>query len=136
MKPVQFFDVAEQLSGMNGAAAEGFGRSAVSRYYYAAFLEARDQLVDQRGLSFKTHESHENVKKAYYWADPTRVKKVGRLLEDLKKLLVSADYDLNRAFDPVAVGEAQTLSRHIRDELADPSFEFAACVDPGPKRGA
>jgi hypothetical protein len=134
MRPGEFFDVAEALRALTTAPTEGCGRSAVSRYYYAAFLDARDRLRERRGLTFKSNEAHENVKKAYYWADPKPVKKVGRLLEELKKLRIMADYDLESSHDSVSVEEAQALSREICSDLAEPGFDYAACVDPS-RRG-
>jgi hypothetical protein len=83
---------------------------------------------------FKTHESHENVKRSYYWADLTRVKKVGRLLEDLKKLRIVADYDLESTADPDAAGEAEALCREICSDLADPAFDYSACIDPSGRK--
>jgi hypothetical protein len=100
----------------------------VSRYYYAAFLVARDQLKAQRALEFKKYEAHENVKRAFAWADDKALKLIGRLLEDLKKLREHADYDTAGALDSTAVTEAGRLCGDIQRGVATANIK--ECKDP------
>jgi uncharacterized protein (UPF0332 family) len=130
VKPVEFDQVAALLRSSSGATVEGRERSAISRYYYSAFLEARTKLREKRNFSFRKHEAHEFVKRAFAYSDDKRLKKVGKLLEDLKKLREQADYSIDAPHDPVITGEAETISRRIRTELAAEDFDFGACASP------
>jgi len=130
MKPIEYFEVASLLRASTGATLEGRERSAISRYYYAAFLDARDRLKEKRGFTFRKHETHDFVKRAYAFSDVPRVKKLGRMLEDLKKLREIADYSIDASQDPVAAGEAELMSQTIQSELAAPDFDFKACINP------
>jgi uncharacterized protein (UPF0332 family) len=131
VKPVEFKEVAELLIASSGGLLEARRRSAVSRWYYAAFLEARDQLAVKRQISYKRHQSHENVKKSYARADAPEkdVKVVGRLLEDLKRLREDSDYEIAEVVDETAVAEAKAMCEEIRSKLNDPNFNYAACKD-------
>ncbi len=133
MNTSEIFGVAELLKDHTATFVEGCQRSAVSRYYYSAFLEARDQLKAKRGISFKTKDLHESVKRAYYFSDDKTVKKVGWMLEQLRKLRSSADYEIASAHDPGSVGEAKAMSTEIRAQLASPEFKYSECDPPDAK---
>ncbi len=128
MNPAEFSEVAGLLSSMTVPPQDGRLRSAVSRYYYAAFLEARDQLKTKRTIEFKKHELHENVKRAFAWSDDKALKLVGRLLEDLKKLREKADYDITGTMDVTATNEAKRICTDIQQTLN--LADVRLCKDP------
>jgi uncharacterized protein (UPF0332 family) len=127
MKAEEFQGVAEFLLA-GGPNEEGRQRSAISRFYYAAFLEARDRLKEVKGLSFKKNEAHQNVRRAFEWSDAVPLRTVGRLLEDLKKLREGADYDIAAALDQEHIKEAQSIASEVRTTVS--TADLTACVDP------
>ena len=129
MKPEDFASVAGMLVEHTGGHEEGRKRTAVSRYYYAAFLEARRLLKEKRGLSFlRRHDPHKCVRQAFERANPKGLKAIGRLLESSKNLREKADYDIDVAFDPGAAGEAKRLLADIQSRLA--AADLTECIDP------
>ena len=128
MNPAEFSEVANLVAGLGGPFPDGRGRTAVSRYYYAAFLEARDRL-EVRGLHFmRKHDVHQCVQRAFAWADPKDLKKIGRLLEDLKKLREQADYDVAGGLDSANVSEAKRICSDVQASLA--TADLSPCKDP------
>jgi hypothetical protein len=126
MEAVEFLDLAEILGSEGGPFPEARHRTAISRSYYAALLAARDKLADERGWVFRARETHEFVRRAYAFADPTRHKLIGRLLADLKKLREQADYENRNPLGDVT--EAISLSKQVCTELSD--ADAGDCVDP------
>ncbi|MGK7900010.1 MAG: hypothetical protein AB4352_01100 [Hormoscilla sp.] len=59
----EYLGLAQQLAGkaLISATQESRLRSAVSRAYYAAFIQARNYLRDQDGLAIPTWNTHEYV---------------------------------------------------------------------------
>jgi hypothetical protein len=128
VKPSSFSELAKLLSGMSGPSAESAGRTAVSRSYYAAILEARDRLDAARAFKIKKHEMHDMVMRAFYFADAPEVKKIGRMLKDLKALREEADYQLADEFDRAVIGEAAALCSGVQEGLE--TADFGKCDDP------
>lgn len=114
---------------MGGPHPQGRGRSAISRYYYAAFLEARDRLSKDRNFNFKKHESHQRVYRCFAFSDEKPLKVIGRLLEDLKKLRERADYDLGKDLDQTATNEAKRMCEDIQATLI--TADLKCCKDLG-----
>lgn len=127
MNAQEFSEVAGLLTSMGGVHPQGRGRSAISRYYYAAFLEARDRLAKDRNFNFKKNEAHQNVQRCFSWSDEKPLIVVGRLLEDLKKLRERADYDLANDVDPTTTGEAKRMCEDIQKSLA--TADLKGCKD-------
>lgn len=127
MTPEEFAHTAGVLTAMGGPYPQGRGRSAVSRYYYAAFLEAKDRLSRDRSFKFKKHGSHENVSRCFRFSDETPLILIGRLLEDLKKLRVEADYDLVKDLDVADTAEAKRMCEDIQAALA--AADLTGCKD-------
>jgi hypothetical protein len=132
VKPGEFYDVATLIQALDAPHPEGRTRSAVSRYYYAAFLEARDQLVSTAKMVFKKNEVHTDVQRAFAWSDDKGLRLIGRLLEDLKKARLQADYDLTAASDPAAAAEAKNMCNQIQERLK--TEDITKCKDPRPRR--
>lgn len=132
MKPIEFLEVAELLQGDGGPFPEGRHRTAVSRCYYAAFLDARDRLQMERSFRFRKRDAHDSVKRAFEWADGKPLKLIGRLLGDLKKLRESADYEIAGTVGSSRVAEALELARQV-ESLLD-SVDLGGCVDTTPQR--
>jgi uncharacterized protein (UPF0332 family) len=127
VKASEFSEVANLLIGIGGVLREGRERSAVSRYYYAAFLEARDKLSAARGASFR-REAHEKVRRAYAWAEDTQLRRLGQYLEQLKKLREEADYDIAQPADSLAAQEARSLYEAFVKGIG--SADVRRCRDP------
>ncbi len=127
MNPKEFSQVADVMRALSGPFPEGRERSAISRYYYAVFLEARERLFAERGWKFKPHEAHENVKRCFSFSNERELLLIGSLLGDLKKLRVEADYDLAKR-DPQAGNEAKRIQDDIEEALA--KADFSKCVNP------
>lgn len=128
MDPSEFRLLGDLLSGLAGPYPEGRHRTAVSRYYYAAFLDARGRLSRQVRLSFPRDHVHDNVEKAFSYAPEKELKTVGLLLRDLRKSRHKADYDLHLVLSAAEVGEAKTLAGQIVTRLAN--ADLTKCVDP------
>ena len=127
MRALEFFEVANLLED-GQQPPEGCQRSAVSRYYYSAFLEARDQLSLKRNFSFKKRDAHQLVLRALGWSDDTSLRTAGRLLEDLKKLREKADYDTAVVHAQDDVSEAASMASDIRRTVDE--NDLAHAVDP------
>ena len=128
MIPREFFDIAKLLSGPSGPMPQGRQRSAISRCYYAAFLDARERLKAVPHITIPKKGAHDIVWKALSWADAPPLKSIGRLLQDLKKMREGADYDLLPDVSDEAVREAIRISEEIQQALA--TADMTRCVDP------
>lgn len=127
MKPAEFSEVGQFLLKPHESCAEGRGRSAVSRFYYAAFLAARDELKERRGWEFGARTAHDAVMKAFRYSDDSVLQLVGRALGDLKKLRVRADYRIGEGFDPDDAREAQDFCESVQRHL--PGADLRMCYD-------
>lgn len=68
-------------------------RSAISRAYYAAFIQARNYLRDQDGLAIPTQNTHEYVINQFRNSADEERQKIGRQLRRLRQRRNQADYD-------------------------------------------
>jgi len=127
MQPAEFLALAQLLSGPDGPHPQGRHRSAVSRSYYYAFLEARQRLASVPHIAIPRKNAHDVVWKAMAWAAPP-LKSAGRLLKDLKALRERADYDLDPDLGHADVLEAIRIANDIRRTLE--SADMSQCVDP------
>lgn len=87
----EFYKVAEELSQKDDEASI---RSAISRYYYAAFCSARYYLVEfKREEKFLTHNSaHKKVHEELQRSSNDNESELGDLLETLFEKRNNADY--------------------------------------------
>lgn len=127
MNPSEFLDVAKLISGPSGLYPLGRQRSAISRAYYAAFLDARDRLNGLAKFSIPKKSAHDAVWRAFAFSDEP-LKTVGRLLQDLKKMREVADYEMTRDDIQNEVAEALRISRDIQVALA--SADLSGVADP------
>jgi uncharacterized protein (UPF0332 family) len=133
MKPQEFAELAAILGVANGPFPGARARSSVSRFYYAAFLDARDQLASNRKLAFKGRDVHKHVRMSFAGAaSGSDLEKIGRHLEDLKNLREDADYDLEKDCTSVEAAEAKTIYDAIVTRLS--TADVSKCVD-GEGRG-
>jgi uncharacterized protein (UPF0332 family) len=91
----EFLALAQELAGKkkNISTEEAQLRSAISRAYYAAFLESRKFLRNRRGqrVSF-SGQAHEEVKEVFLHDPDEHYQNVGANLETLHILRKQADY--------------------------------------------
>lgn len=129
MHPREFYRLGELLAS-SGAHPEASQRTAISRSYYAAMLEARDLLISAKGLRFPRNKTHQIVLDSYRAADPEDLRVIWRLLLELKKLRDNADYSVADA--PGNASEALRLSNDIHSALG--TADISKCqVPPGSK---
>ena len=103
--PIEFLQVAEHL---RLGKTEGEWRSAISRAYYAAFLQAREVLLANRAISLTaTGQDHAAVIRAILARNRSR----GTSIDRLRVLRNHADYDVNRRTQEVDAIDAVTLAR-------------------------
>ena len=133
MKGDEYFDVAALLESVGGPFEEGRLRSAVSRLYYSAFLQARDALIANCGFRFSNRDSHKEVGRAFEWSDDKASRAIGKSLAELKKLRENADYETAPSRDPAAVKEAKQLYASIVAKFA--SIDYSLCRNPSDDRG-
>lgn len=93
--------------------AESKRRTAVSRAYYGAFLQARENA----GISSKGRDGHERVIQHYHDAA------LANWLRDLKQLRVDADYDLAVTLTIQQSGAALKQATKVFTSL-DPNFQM------------
>jgi len=124
----EFLELARTLSG-GGPYESARLRSAISRSYYAAFLNARDHLLEAVGkrARVKVRGAHDKVWKAYQWAEGD-LKVIGLALEALKGMREDADYELTHDPDNTSVLEAISISEKIQAQL--PNVDASNCVNP------
>jgi len=127
MNPSEFVDVAVHLAG-HLQPVEGCKRSAVSRYYYAAFLETRDQLRTKRNFRFKGRDSHNAVIISLGRSPDNDLRKSGLKLEQLRSSRNKADYDIQGNTKSASVSEASQLAAQVIDVVTNNSLVKA--VDP------
>jgi len=122
-----YFELARLLSGQDGPFPNGRQRSAISRAYYSAYLEARDRMIESAEFEIPKKGAHEKVWQALLYAEEP-LKTTGRLLKDLKKFREAADYDTHDDSILADTAEALRIAEQIRTRLA--TADLSKCVDP------
>ncbi len=89
----KFLDVAEHLRKYSDK--EEFQRSAVGRYYYACYLEARDIYNELIGVPKGTKIEHWRLIKELRKSRNNSLKEIGNQLKKLFEYRKNADYDEN-----------------------------------------
>jgi len=91
----EYLGLAQQLAGKAkiSATRESRLRSAISRAYYAAFIQARNYLRDRDGVVIPTQNTHEYVINQFLNSSDEERKKIGRQLRRLRSNRNQADYD-------------------------------------------
>ena len=91
----EYLDLAQQLAGKAkiSATQESRLRSAISRGYYAAFIQARNYLRDREGLTIPTRNTHEYVINQFRNSPDLDRQEIGNTLKRLKINRNQADYE-------------------------------------------
>lgn len=127
MNAGEFLEVAKLIGGPGGPYPEGRHRTAVSRAYYCAFLDARERVRLVPHVRFQKNNSHDVVWKALtYGKEP--LKAIGRSLRDLKAMREKADYDISASLAEDDAAEAIQLAVEIVSKLS--TADMSACGDP------
>lgn len=118
MNAEDFYLVANHLETQHGGLSEPFVRSAVSRYYYGAYHEARAFLTArQRNLSVTPSGDamgpHEAVRQ---WLG-SEDEEAGEALAELRQRRTWADYRLNEPAHPYELDEVRARLRDLRRGL-------------------
>lgn len=93
-------------------------RSAISRAYYAAFIEARNFLRDQDGVIIPQESPHQYVIKQFKNSPDSARGRVGRKLQFLRYYRNQADYDDTVVELTKKSKDALTLARQIISGLS------------------
>lgn len=104
-----FITVADEVLQCQALSAESAGRTAVGRYYYGAFLEARDAA----GITDRSAEVHGKVI-AYY---ASRNSRLSNHLKDLRRSRNKADYHTDRPLPGVEARRCRSLAKKVLEEL-------------------
>ena len=91
----EYLALAQQLAGKAkiSATQESRLRSAISRGYYAAFIQARNHLRDRDGFAIPRKNTHDYVINQFKNSPESDRKDVGRILKRLRSNRNRADYD-------------------------------------------
>lgn len=91
----EYLQLARQLAGKAAISAdrEARLRSAISRAYYAAFIEARNYLRDGKGYSIPGKNTHRYIIQTFKNDANLDYQKIGQNLERLRVRRNQADYD-------------------------------------------
>ncbi|NER33006.1 MAG: HEPN domain-containing protein [Oscillatoria sp. SIO1A7] len=91
----EYLALAQQLAGKAkiSATQESRLRSAISRAYYAAFIQARNHLRDRDGLAILRKSTHDYVINQFKNSPESVRQDVGRILKRLRSNRNRADYD-------------------------------------------
>jgi uncharacterized protein (UPF0332 family) len=93
-------------------------RSAISRAYYAAFIQARNHLRDKEGIRISSVQSHQFVIKRFLHSPDGRRKRVGHDLYILREDRNKADYDDTVNGLPLSASRALVRATRVIFELA------------------
>lgn len=104
-----FVTVADQVMQCQGITPESATRTAIGRYYYGAFLEARDAA----GITDRSPGVHTAVID-YYAA---RNSKLSNHLKDLRRSRNKADYQTERPLPGVEARRCKGLANKVLKEL-------------------
>lgn len=116
----EYLNLAQELTGSatTPSSQEAKLRSAISRAYYAAFIQARNFLRDREGLTIPLENTHQYVINQFKNSHDRVRKKVGGRLFRLRQARNEADYK------DAVVGlvqnsqDALTLARRVISALA------------------
>jgi hypothetical protein len=117
MRPVAFLEFA--VSCAAGSPSEAALRSAISRAYYAAWLQARAYLREQEialiavAPGGRRLGGHEQVIETLALIDARDARRMRSRLNNLRRLRSRADYDLEDAVILTRSGNAITLAQAI-----------------------
>lgn len=114
MQPQAFVDLAERLIG-NEKNPEGF-RSAISRAYYGAFLQAED-FLGRMNVYLVTDKKHQELLQILADSGDSDVDEAAAMLGDLRDERNRADYKLSDRGVEIEVHAQQCLD-HAKDILA------------------
>lgn len=91
----EYLALAQQLAGKAqiSATQESRLRSAISRAYYAAFIQARNYLRDTMGLSIPRQNTHQYVSDQFQNSSDPIHQQIGGSLARLRYRRTKADYD-------------------------------------------
>ncbi len=114
----EYLYIAQELAGRraNRPGLEAKLRSAISRAYYAAFIQARNHLRDVDGERIPTSNAHRYVARKYAASSDIRRKDIGWKLANLSQIRNKADYndvinDLPAATQRVLVRAGQIITQ-------------------------
>jgi len=115
----EYLGLAQQLAGkaLISATQESRLRSAISRAYYAAFIQARNYLRDQDGLAIPTHNTHEYVINQFTNSSDRDRQEIGSSLKRLRIGRNQADYDDTFADLPILTKKHLKLAAKIIAKL-------------------
>ncbi|WNY26351.1 HEPN domain-containing protein [Methanolapillus ohkumae] len=103
-KPAHFLYISRflvQTVKKEGSMSESFYKTAISRAYYAAFLESR--IYAEKRMNFigsKTGIDHKQLAACYQKSKNSSVRSVGHKLSKLKKWRSFSDYEIAASVQP------------------------------------
>jgi uncharacterized protein (UPF0332 family) len=117
-----YLTLAQELTSLSAGSSirEAYLRSAISRAYYTAFLEARDYLVETVGEKVPSDRNvHQYVADTFERSRDTRHRRVGGYLRHLRLIRNRADYSSRIPGDLFAITrdallEAKRISNLLR----------------------
>jgi uncharacterized protein (UPF0332 family) len=115
----EYLTLAQQLAGKAhiSASQESRLRSAISRAYYAAFIQARNYLQEQDGMTIPLLESHKFVINQFKnSSDPVR-QLIGNNLKRLRDNRNKADYHNTFALLPLVTRQTLRLAAKVIADL-------------------
>lgn len=118
----EYLDLARELTGKDTTPASQSAklRSAISRSYYAAFIQARNFLRDRESLRIPRENSHQFVISQFKNSpDDERRRKLGERLQILRGHRRQADYEDKIAGLVGKSEEALGLARRIISGLSN-----------------
>lgn len=117
----EYLNLARELTGkvITPASQEAKLRSAISRSYYAAFIQARNFLREQEHLTIPPQNTHQYVMNQFKNSSETARQGVGRRLQRLRDYRNRADYDDTVSGLAGKSQEALGLARRIISGLAN-----------------
>ncbi len=111
-----YFNLAQELARKPARSPrkEALLRTAISRAYYAAFIQARNYLRDTEGhLISASSDVFIYVKNEFYNSSDLARKAIGKKLNLLRRYRNKADYDDTLANLPAVTQEALKLAKQI-----------------------
>jgi uncharacterized protein (UPF0332 family) len=95
MNPGQFLTFADVIAQSPTSGPAGF-RSAISRAYYGAFLEARELIGTRRGFRIDSGgNEHKYLQRLLLNCSVEEGQEIGELLKNLQQSRKEADYDMH-----------------------------------------
>ncbi len=117
----EYLGLAQQLAGKAkiSATQESRLRSAISRSYYAAFIQARNYLRDEEGIVIPNKNTHQYVINQFNNSSELNRKKIAQQLKRLRDYRNQADYDDTFQDLPVITKRSLKLAAQIIGKLAN-----------------